>query len=462
MQLQSAVPVHPLPVDDPAVAELRTRFRGELIRPGETGYDEARRVWNGMIDRRPALIARCSGVADVMAAIAFAKQRALTVAVRGGGHNVAGRSVCDDGLVIDLSRMKGIRVDPAARRAHAQAGVTWGEFDRETQAFGLATTGGAVTTTGIAGLTLGGGVGWLMGKYGMTCDNLLSVDVVTADGEFLTASASEHPDLFWGLRGGGANLGIATSFQYRLHPVGPVLGGMVLHPISAARELLGFYREFTANAADELTAYFAFLTSPDGHPLVGVILCDCGELGEAEQRVAPLRRFGQPIADLIQPMPYTSQQSTFDAGVPHGQHSYWKAGQLSALTDEAIATIVEHCERVSSPLTVTLIEHHHGAVTRVPANATAFPHRDAPYEMVTISLWADPAASDRHIDWTRRFFAAMQPHFRGGVYVNALGDDESHRVREAYGANYERLAALKAKYDPTNFFRLNANIAPQP
>lgn len=363
--------------------------------------------------------------------------------------------------MIDLSPMKGIRVDPAARTAQAQAGVTWGELDRETQAFGLATTGGAVTSTGIAGLTLGGGVGWLMGKYGATCDNLLSVDVVTADGRFLTASAAENPDLFWGMRGGGGNLGIATSFQYRLHPVGMVLGGMALYPMSAATEVLRFYRELTASAPDELTVYAGFLTSPEGMPLVALILCYCGDLAEGERVIEPIRRFGAPLADLIQPMPYTAHQSIFDAGVPTGQHSYWKAGQLPALTDEAIATLVTHSERVTSPRTVTLIEHHHGAIARVAPDATAFPHRTVPYEMVTISLWTDPSESDRHIGWTRGLFDAMRPHLREGVYVNALGDDESDRVREAYGANYERLSALKQKYDPTNFFRLNHNVAPR-
>lgn len=447
-------------VDEDLFQDLGSQMRGQLLRGGDAGYEEARRVWNGMIDKRPALIARCSGVADVRVALEFARTHGYPLAVRGGGHNVAGRAVCDGGLMVDLSPMKGIRVDPSTRTAHAQAGVTWGEFDRETQAFGLATTGGAVTTTGIAGLTLGGGVGWLMGKYGMTCDNLLSVDVVTAEGEFVTASSAENADLFWGMRGGGGNLGIATSFQYQLHPVGNVLGGMVLHPISAATDVLRFYREFTASAPDELTVYAGFLTSPDGIPLVALILCYCGDLAEGERIVEPVRRFGTPVADLIQPMPYTAQQSIFDAGVPAGQRSYWKAGQLPGLTDGAIQTIAERCQRVSSPRSVTLIEHHHGALCRVAPDATAFPHREAPYELVILSLWTEASQSDRHIAWTRDFYQAMRPFFRGGVYVNALGDDESDRVREAYGANYDRLAAVKARYDPTNFFRMNHNIPP--
>jgi hypothetical protein len=397
----------PVVLDEAAIAALRTQCTGAVLCPGDGEYDSARRLWNGMIDKRPAAIARCTGVADVLAAVEFGRTHGLQVAVRGGGHNVAGRAMCDGGLVIDLSPMKGIRVDPATRTVHAQAGVTWGQFDRETQAFGLATTGGAVTTTGIAGLTLGGGVGWLMGKYGLTCDNLLSVDVVTAGGQFVTASTVEHADLFWGMRGGGGNFGIATSFEYQLHPVGTVLGGLVIHPLSAAREVLRFYREFTATALDELTVYAGLLTSPDGHPVVALILCYCGDVAEGERIVEPLRRFGAPVADLIQPMPYTAQQQIFDASVPAGQYSYWKAGQLATLSDEAIDTIVVQSEQVTSPRTVTLIEHHHGAVTRVAADATAFPHREAPYEVVTISLWTDAAESDRHIEWTRGLFESM-------------------------------------------------------
>lgn len=460
MRVQQTEPESQVPVKSAAVDDFRRGFRGPLLRAEEPGYEDARRVWNGMIDKRPTLIARCTSAADVRAAVEFARTHGVGVSVRGGGHNVAGRAVCEGGLMIDLSLMKDVRVDRSSRRARAQGGVTWGEFDRETQAFGLATTGGAVSTTGIAGLTLGGGVGWLMGKHGMTCDNLLSVDVVTADGAFLTASSAENADLFWGLRGGGGNLGIATSFEYRLHPVGPVLGGMVLHPLSAATELLRFYREFSAAAPDELTAYAAFLTSPEGMPLVAVIVCYCGDLTEGERVLAPLRRFGAPVADLVQPMPYTAQQSILDAGAPRGQHSYWKAGQLSALSDEAIETIVAHCAQVSSPRTVSLVEHHHGAMSRVAPEACAFPHRHAPYELVVISLWTDPSESERHIGWTREFFRAMQPCFRGGVYVNALDDDEADRVREAYGSNYDRLVELKNRYDPTNFFRQNQNIVP--
>jgi FAD/FMN-containing dehydrogenase len=460
MNVQAAV-LAPPALDPGAFDELASRLRGPLLRPGDPAYDGARRIWNGMIDRRPAAIARCTGVADVRAAVEFARSRDVRVAVRGGGHNVAGRAVCDDGLVIDLSPMKGIRVDPGNRIVDAQGGVTWVEFDRECQVFGLATTGGNVGATGIAGLTLGGGVGWLMGRYGMTCDNLISADLVTADGEFLRASADENPDLFWAVRGGGGNFGIATSFRYGLHPVGQVLGGMVLHPVSAAREVLRFYRDFTATAPDELTAYVGFLTSPDGVPLIGIVLCYCGELAEGERAVEPVRRFGSPAADLIQPWPYTAQQGIFDPAVPAGQYSYWKSGQLASLSDEAIETIVAHCERMTSPRSVTLIEHHHGAMSRIPADATAFPHRDPGYDLVIISLWTEPSESDRHVGWTRGFFEAMHPHFRRGVYVNVMSDDESDRVREAYGVNYDRLVELKTRYDPTNFFRMNQNIAPR-
>lgn len=441
---------------------FKTRFAGDLLGPDDEGFEAARRIWNGMIDKTPRLIARCSGVADVMAAVTFARETELPVAVRGGGHNAAGKAICDDGIVIDLTQMKGIRVDPATRTAHAQAGVLWGELDRETQAHGLATTGGAVSTTGIAGLTLGGGVGWLMGKYGLTIDNLLSVDLVTANGEFITASEHENADLFWGVRGGGGNFGIATSFEYQLHPVGPVLAGVVMHPIERAKEVLRFYRDYAANVPDELTAHAAVMTSPDGALMIGIALCYCGDdLLEGERLVEPLRTFGPPAVDLIRPVAYLEHQTMLDAAVPHGQHSYWKGNQLRALTDEAIDTFVEHAVRVTSPRTWILIEQRHGAASRVAPDATAFRHREAPYDLVILSLWTDPAETERHVRWTREFFEAMRPFFGSGVYVNALAHDEGDdRVRAAYGDNYDRLLELKRKYDPDNFFRLNQNIKP--
>src|SRR5918911_976812 len=325
------------------LGDLQASLRGALLRPGDDGYDAARRVWNGMIDKRPALIARCAGAADVITAVQFARSHNVQVAVRGGGHNVAGHAVCDDGLVIDLSPMKGIRVDPMARTARAQAGVTWGEFDRETATFGLATTGGLISTTGIAGLTLGGGIGWLMRKYGLACDNLLSVDIITADGQPMTASATENEDLFWGVRGGGGNFGIVTSFEYRLHPVGPmVLGGVIVHPLTVAKEALQFYREFTRTEPDDLTTTCAMVASlPDGdQPVVAFILCYSGPLEKGEEVVRPLRDFGSPVADMVGPMPYTALQALGGAFFPPGRLSYWKGSFLKELSDDAFETMI--------------------------------------------------------------------------------------------------------------------------
>jgi FAD/FMN-containing dehydrogenase len=455
-------PTVPPPIlGEAAVDAFRAELRGRLLRPAEAEYDTARRVWNGMIDRRPALIARCTGVADVLRSVAFAREQDLLVAVRGGGHNAAGLAVCDGGLVIDLSPMKGIRVDPARRTVQAQAGVTWGEFDRETQAFALATTGGAISTTGIAGLTLGGGLGWLMRRFGMACDNLLAADVVTADGRLLTASAEDNADLFWGLRGGGGNFGIVTSFTYRLHPVGPVLGGMLVHPAPRARDVLRFYRDFTREAPDELIAFAGLMTSPDGMPIVAVLPTYTGDLAAAESVVGPLRRFGPPVADDVGPLAYTQLQTMLDAAFPPGWQVYWRSDFLADPNDEAIDVLLDHFARVPSPLSAILVEHFGGAVNRVGPEDTAFDHRDAQYNLAIVARWTDPAEAERNIAWARDLSAAMRP-FTRGVYVNYLGVGEgSDRVRAAYRpATYARLARLKATYDPTNFFRLNQNIAP--
>ncbi len=449
------------PLDDAMITDFQGRLRGELLRPGDAGYDEARTVWNGLIDRRPALIARCAGTADVIQAVNFARTRQLLVSVRGGGHSAAGHAVCDGGLMIDLSRMKGIRVAPARRTARAEPGVTWGEFDRETQAFALATTGGIVPTTGIAGLTLGGGLGYLMRRFGLACDNLLSVDLVTADGQLRTASATEHPDLFWGVRGGGGNLGIVTSFEYRLHPVGPlVLGGFVFHPLSVAKEALRFYRELTRAAPEELTVHFAFATSPEGQPVVVFITCYSGPLERGEDVLRPLRHFGAPLADLVSAMPYTALQALGGPLYPPGRLNYWKASFLEDLSDEAIDTLIARFETVPSPFTAVAIEQLGGAVSRVGQDATAFTQRSVPYSLVITSEWTDPAESDRNIQWTRDFWAAMRPFESEAAYVNYLGADEQARIQAAYGGGtYERLLALKERYDPTNLFRHNQNIA---
>jgi FAD/FMN-containing dehydrogenase len=374
---------------------------------------------------------------------------------------VAGHAVADGGLMIDLSAMKSIRVDPVARTARAEPGVLWGEFDRETEAFGLATVGGVVSTTGIAGLTLGGGQGWLTGKYGLTLDNLLSADVVMADGALVRASSTEHEDLFWALRGAGANFGVVTSFAYRLHPVSTVLGGMVVHPRARAKEVLRFYREFTAAQPDEVTTYAGLLTTPDGNAVVALVTCYAGPLDEGERIVAPLRRFGSPVADTIGPMPYTAMQAIIGAGFPPGRLNYWKSGLTNEISDEAIETAIDHARRVPSPFTAVVFADCHGAYSRVGKSDTAYSHRDLQYDLVILSSWVNPADSDRNIGWTRTFFDAIRPHLSHGVYVNDLGDDDgTERVRNAYGANYARLVELKNTYDPTNLFRLNQNIKP--
>jgi FAD/FMN-containing dehydrogenase len=451
---------------------LRDSMRGPVIAPDDEGYDAARAIWNGAIDRRPACIARCAGVADVVTAVRFARERGLLVAVRSGGHGVGGHALCDDGLVIDLSLMKGIRVDPAARTARAEAGVLWGELDRETQLHGLATVGGIVTHTGIAGLTLGGGIGWLMRKHGATVDNLLSVDLVTAEGELLTASEDENPDLFWGIRGGGGNFGVVTSFEYRLHPVGPiVLAGPIFHPLEDAREVLAFYREFTATAPDELTTIFELSVAPPapflpedvhGKPIVMVGACYAGAPEDGIEVVRPLKEFGNPLVDLLEPKLYTALQSMFDPSVPHGWHRYWKSVELPPLTDDMIDTLVEHASAQTSPKSYCIVFQLGGALARSGRDETAFSQRDAAYNVNINAVWTEEyPARERHVAWARDFFSAMQPHAGRCVYVNFLGDEGAKRVRQAYGdRQYKRLVELKRAYDPTNFFRLNQNIEP--
>jgi hypothetical protein len=451
-------------IGDEEIEALQADLRGGVLRPGEDGYDAGRRVWNGMIDRRPALIAGCAGPADVIRAVDFARNHEVLLAVRGGGHNVAGSGVCDGGLVIDLSRMKGIRVDPAARTVRAEGGVTWGELDAETQAFGLATTGGQVSTTGIAGLTLGGGYGNLARSFGLACDNLLSVDVVTAEGRLVTASAEEHPDLFWALRGGGGNFGAVTSFEFRLHEVGPTLtAGPLFYPLAAAGDVLRFYREFAAGAPDALTCIPALATSPEGDPLAALVPVYAGPLAEAEAALRPLRAFGSPVVDQVGPMPYQAVQTMFDPSFPPGRRNYWKSGFLRDWDDAAIDTLAEHFARATSPYTMVAAEHRGGAIGRVGPDETAVPHREFLYYLLILTGWDDPADDQINIRWTRELWAALQPFADDAVYVNALGDiaDEGEaRVRAAYGANYDRLVELKRQYDPTNLFRVNQNINP--
>lgn len=447
-------------VDGEKIQDLKERLRGRLFCPSDDGYDDARKVFNGMIDKRPALIAQCAGVADVIAAVNFGRETDIRVAVRGGGHGVVGNAVCDDGLVIDLSKMKSVRVDPKNRTARAEGGTTWGDFDRETQAFGLATTGGIVPSTGIAGLTLGGGIGYLNRKYGLACDNLLSADVVTADGRLLTASAGENEDLFWALRGGGGNFGVVTSFEYRLHPVGPVLGGQMIYPLERAKEVLRFYRDWSTSAPDELRADAALLSTPDG-PALAVMLCWCGAIETGEKVLAPLRRFASPMVDTVAAVPYATVQNLLTEVFRPGAMHYWKAGFLRAFSDDAIDALVDFfAGAVPAPFAAVVIEHLGGAVGRVGVQETAFSHRQAQHSILVLGMWSDPGDSGERIDWGRRCYRTVEPFLDEGVYVNYLGDEGETRVKAAYGANYERLKALKNKFDPTNFFRLNQNIKP--
>lgn len=461
------------PLDESAVQEFAANFRGALIRPDDEGYDAARVVFNAMIDRRPALIARCSGVADVIAAVNFARENELVVAVRGGGHSVPGYGVCDGGIVIDLSPMKGIWVDPASRTARAQAGVTWGEFDRETQQFGLATTGGRVTHTGISGLTLGSGSGWLERKHGLSCDNLVSAEVVTAGGEFLKASVTENEDLFWGLRGGGGNFGIVTSFEYRLHEVGPiVLAGMLMFPFSRAGEMVRFWRDHVKSAPDALGGAPAFLTAPPapfvpehlkGQLVAGLIVCYAGSPDEGEEWVRPLKEFGPPEVDLVQPMPYTVLQTLVDPANPPGRRNYWKAENIGDLSDEAIDVMVDQASKITSPFSVVLLEAKGGAISRVGEEEMAIGGRDAAHTVYAFALWEDPAESETHVAWARGFMEAMGPYTIPGISLNFSSDQSESKVRSFFRAGkYDRLVALKKKYDPTNLFRLNQNIRPEP
>jgi FAD/FMN-containing dehydrogenase len=459
-------------LDRAAIDGLAANFQGQLIQPDDPSYDTVRQIWNGHIQRRPALIARCTGVADVMAAVRFGREHDLHPSVRGGGHAVAGHALCDDGLVIDLSTMTGSRVDPLAQTIQLEGGCLNSHLDRESQAFGLAATGGIVSHTGVAGLTLGGGIGHLMRKFGLSIDALRSCDVVTADGDFVVASERENPDLFWGLRGGGGNFGIVTNFTFQLHPLGPsVLAGMVAWPMDDAPKVLQFLREFIADAPDEIGLMANLRLAPPlpvippelhGKPIVALIATYAGPLDEGEEALRPLRGIAPPAVDAIVPKPYAAHQKMFDAALPHGRHYYWKSHKLGPLTTEVIDVVIEHASKITSPMSTIPIFSFGGAVARVPEDSTAFPNRDAAHDINIVASWLpeDVGDADRHIDWVRGLFGALEPHSRG-VYVNFTSDDASERVRVAYSdEQWRRLTSLKAKYDPTNFFRINANIPP--
>lgn len=443
------------------VAAFKASLTGRLLFPNEDGYDAARAVWNGMIDKHPAMIVQCTGNEDVIKTLEFARQNNLLVSVKGGGHNVAGNAVCEGGLMIDMSLMKGIAIDTEKQTVRAEAGLLWSELDLETQKSGLATTGGTVSHTGIAGLTLGGGLGWLMGKHGLTCDNLLSVEIVTAEGNLLTANETQNEDLFWAVRGGGGNFGIVTSFEYQLHPVGPqIIGGMILYTMDQAGEVLQFYREFARNTPDDLMVFAAMMCTPDGLPVIALIVGWFGPLSDGEEHLKPLRNFGTPLADLIGEIPYSQLQTTFDAAVPHGIHRYWKSGYLPEINNGFIEMLLDQAAKQPSPYSFILFFHMKGAAARVDSTKTAMGSRADMWDFDIVSQWTDPADAGKNMDWVRNFWTEVEPHTKG-VYVNHLDvDDGSTRVKAAYGKNYERLVAVKTKYDPTNFFHLNNNIVP--
>jgi FAD/FMN-containing dehydrogenase len=444
-------------------SRFSNEFKGELLLPDHDMYNAVRRVWNGMIDREPGAIARCSSVADVVAAIKFARSEGLHISVRGGGHNVAGMAVCQDGLMIDLSPMKQITVNPATRELTAQPGVLWAELDGAAEAHGLATTGGQISHTGIAGLTLGGGLGYLMGKFGSVCDNLLSVEMVTAEGEVITASEKQNAELFWAMRGAGSNFGVVTEFHYRLHPLDGVVAGLLLHSRDRAESLFEFYRKFLVGTPDELATTFVFLNGPDGSPLVGVIVVYAGPPDEAEKVLRPLRSFGPPLADLIQPMPYTAAQKLVDAAAPAGNRYYWKSNFVDTLDSDLGRILTQGANAKPSPLSMILLFEIKGAIHRVPKEKMAFDHRDPNFEMSIIAEWTDPANDAENIQWARSLWTDAQPFVSSAVYANHMTSDETdERVRAAYGSlKFERLSELKAKYDPTNLFCQNHNIPPK-
>jgi FAD/FMN-containing dehydrogenase len=446
-----------------AVADLAGQVSGTVLGPPHAAYEEARAVYNGLVDRRPALIVRCRTRNDVVAALAFASRAGVGVSIRGGGHNVAGRAVTDGGVMIDLVEMKAITVDPDRAIATAEGGVIWAELNDAAAEHELAVTGGVVSTTGIAGYTLGGGLGWLMAKYGLAADNLLAVDLVTAEGDILQVDADSHPDLFWALRGGGGNFGVATAFTYRLHPLQTVVGGLIAHPLDAAPDLLRFYRDAVAEASDDLTVFAGLVHAPDGSgaKLAALIVFHTGEAAEAERDLAPFKTWGSPLVVQVGPMSYPAMNRLLDAGYPAGSLNYWLSSFTRGLPDELITIAVERFAAVPSPMSAILLEHFHGAVTRIGVSETAVPHREEGWNLLLPSVWTNPADTEANIAWTRETFAAMRPHFGTGRWLNYLGDDQTEdAIRAAYGPNYERLRDVKRRYDPDNVFHLNHNIAP--
>jgi FAD/FMN-containing dehydrogenase len=459
-------------LQDSTIEQLRGTVGGEVITPGDTGYDEARRVWNGMVDCHPALVVRCASTADVAAAVDFGREHDLIVSVRGGGHSTPGYSTCDDGIVIDLSPMNRADVDPVARTAKVQGGATWADLDGAAQEHGLAVTGGRVSDTGVGGLALGSGSGWLERMYGVTCESLLSAEVVTADGNVVRAAPDENPDLFWGLRGGGGNFGAVTEFEFRLHPVGPIVtGGMLLYPRDRAREVLRFYRDFIANAPDEVGGGVALLTAPpepfvpealQGQPAIGIVFCYVGPIEDGEGAVRPLKQATSPVVDLVQPMPYAALQQMLDAGNPHGVREYFKVDWLRDLPDEAIDVIIEQGENLPAPFGQLILAPMGGATARTDTSTMALNMPNAPWAYFCLSMWMDPSEDQRNTAWARGFAEAMSAYEVGSPYPNFIEPDEGvARLRSSYGPEkYERLVELKRQWDPANLFRLNQNISP--
>ena len=440
--------------------DLKPLVRGGFLLPGDSGYDQSRKIFNALIDKHPAAIVKCAGVADVVHTVNFARKNGWPLAVKGGGHNVAGNAICDNGVVIDFSNMRSIRVDPRNQTVRVEPGVTWGEFDHQTQLFDLATPGGLNSTTGVAGFTLGGGIGWLMSKHGLTCDNLISADVVTAEGKLLVATAEENEDLFWGLKGGGGNFGIVTSFEFQLHPLLMILAGPLAYPPEKAEDVIRFVCDFNSDAPDELGQGCAFRPLPDGRQVLAATFCYAGDLQEGEKIVAPARRFGSPTLDKIQERRYEDFQKSLDDLWPHGLYCYWKSGFMKEPSDEAIKVIARFAKSKPSPLSVIILTYHHGLASRIAPDAAAFSHRDRLYNLNIQAQWSDAADTDLNMKWIREFWAAVEPFMTGGVYVNFLSQEGETRVRAAYGDNWGRLVALKNKYDPTNLFRFNQNIKP--
>jgi FAD/FMN-containing dehydrogenase len=450
-------------LDNHLLDQLEGRVTGSVLDPDHAGYDAARAVHNGLVDRKPALIVRARSTQDVVATLAFARSGGFEVSVRGGGHNVAGRAVTDGGVMIDLAEMKTITVDPAQGTVTAQGGVTWNELNEAAANHGLAVTGGAVSTTGIAGYTLGGGLGWLMGKYGLACDNLKAVELVTAAGDVLQVDAESHPDLLWALRGGGGNFGVATSLTYCLHPLSTVTGGLIAHPIDAAPDLLRFYRDAVADVSDDLTVFAGLVHAPDGSgaKLAALVVCHAGDPDTASKELAPFLSFGSPVMTQVGPMPYPRMNTLLDAGYPTGSLNYWLSSFTRGLPDALIDAVFERFATVPSPMTAILFEHFHGAVTRVGPTDTAVPHRESGWNLLIPSVWTDPSATEANIRWTRETYAALAPHLAARRWLNYLGDDQAQdAVQAAYGPNYQRLCEIKRRYDPGNVFHLNHNIAP--